>query len=739
MGRRHRSNQGTREECITPESVYARGKSATWLCRAMEAGLVSLDSNFFDCLDWSMRGLKRLLLAVIEAAKSLPKTRAHSAACKAARNMLQIRDHRLGSAFEELITEHPCLTGSIEDAIRRECAAAARLGKTGSPQYRQAVPRLSRVFGISQEAGAVCEFVFFLERFRPVENYFEDHLDIHRYPRQRLFARLLGLTHVQALTCVKELTACGLLNKDGHNDHFRLQDGIAAFWDEASTDPGVLFCRPLKGNALHLQDFSVPKADVEHARALLEKEDKAPVHILLYGPPGTGKTSFAHSLAQACGMKAWSVTSRKNDDDDDRRASLTACLHMAARHKGGAFVLVDEAERLLDTDMYFGRQTKDKAWLNSLLEQPGKRVIWITNNIGHIDQAVRRRFTFSIRFEELGRRERLTIWRQIAARHRVESRLPEDRLQQLINEYPVAPAVIENAVTQAKRLHRKEKSFADAVECALRAYVTLRRDGDKVRAKVQAVDDFSLDGVCLEGSAHALLDQCRRVDSAMREAETLRPGCATMLFYGPPGTGKTALARYIAKELDRECIVKRASDLLSMWVGESEKQVADAFMRAEREGAILVIDEADSFLYSRDMAQRSWESTLVNEFLTCLEECRAFCICTTNRRENLDAAAMRRFSHKVAFGYAKPEQVQALYAGLLHPLCAVPLPPELENELLQMRSLTPGDFHAVRSQYASFFGHEEAPTHQRLIAALKREQRLKVEQGIRHIGFGADA
>ena len=111
----------------------------------------------------------------------------------------------------------------------------------------------------------------------------------------------------------------------------------------------------------------------------------------------------------------------------------------------------------------------------------------------------------------------------------------------------------------------------------------------------------------------------------MREMNLPRPGLGTMLFYGPSGTGKTALARYIAKELGRECLLKRASDLLNPYLGMSEQNVAEAFREAERDGAVLVIDEADTFLFSRDTAQRSWETSLVNEFLTALEECRSFC------------------------------------------------------------------------------------------------------------------
>ena len=211
-----------------------------------------------------------------------------------------------------------------------------------------------------------------------------------------------------------------------------------------------------------------------------------------------------------------------------------------------------------------------------------------------------------------------------------------------------------------------------------------------------------------------MLDKCRRADAVYVANGALRRGCGTMLFYGPPGTGKTALARYIAHEIGRECVVKRASDLLSPLVGEAEQNVAEAFRRTEAEGAVLVIDEADTFLYSRETAQRSWESSLVNEFLTALEECRGFCICTTNRMETMDAAAMRRFPFKVRFTYAGAEQAMALYSALLAPLA-------------------PGDFHAVRSQY--WLAERGEVSHEELVRALRREQDMKRDHEERKVGF----
>jgi SpoVK/Ycf46/Vps4 family AAA+-type ATPase len=265
------------------------------------------------------------------------------------------------------------------------------------------------------------------------------------------------------------------------------------------------------------------------------------------------------------------------------------------------------------------------------------------------------------------------------------------------------------------------------------AYETLQRNGARPRKKISVAPHYDPKGVSLEGSVDALEGKLTRVDRMLRSGSELNAGACTMLFYGPPGTGKTALARYLADRLDRECKVVRASDLLGPYVGMTEANIAEAFRDAERDAAVLVIDEADSFLFPREMASHSWETTQVNEFLTALEECRGFCICTTNRRENMDQAVMRRFSHKVAFTYARQEQVKALYETLLAPLASGQLPEKLETELLTMRRLTPGDFHAVRSQM--LFDDERGVTHQVLLQGLRREQELKLDSDRRGLGF----
>ncbi len=719
-------------DVTSPETAYARGKTAGWLLKILEQN-VRLESNFFECLQWVTGDLRRPLQAIMGETQKPTGKSGIVAARRAIQKALPLQQNRLASELEDLFEEHPCLKGFIIDAVQRECAAIQDLYGNSIAPYSTALKRLKQTFGLHKDCLVLCEFVFINQNFSAVEEYFEDCLQVHKYGNQRMLAHMLDMKPARLQACLSGLFKYGLFDS-GYGNRFCLKDYLLPFWDTDYSDTNSLFTRPLSGKSLPLGAYHVPAEDAAHVRKLLEQDSPAAVHILLYGSPGTGKSSFAHSLAQSCGVKAWAVTSQDSDDDGGRNASLTASLHMAAKHKG-AFVLVDEAERLLDTDRHFGRQTKDKAWLNDFLERPGQRIIWISNQVEHIDPAVRRRFSFSIHFEKLGVKERMNIWRQILTKHRLSKRVNDGQINMLAQNYPVEAAGINSAVSQAKSLYKEKSEFVAAIERVLRSQVTLQRDGKKQRIKPQAVSDFTLDGVNLEGSPARLLDTCHRVDAAMREGTAVRPGCGTMLFYGPPGTGKTALARYIAKELDRECVVKRASDLLSPYVGVAEQQVAEAFREAESVGAVLVIDEADTFLYSRDTAQRSWESSLVNEFLTALEECRCFCVCTSNRRGKLDAAAMRRFSHKIAFAYAGQEQVLALYNRLLAHICAAPLSPELEKSLVRLDRLTPGDFHAVRSQYDPLFIDVSKVSHTVLIDALMKEQALKTEQTTRHIGF----
>lgn len=80
----------------------------------------------------------------------------------------------------------------------------------------------------------------------------------------------------------------------------------------------------------------------------------------------------------------------------------------------------------------------------------------------------------------------------------------------------------------------------------------------------------------------------------------------------------------------------------------------------------MVIDEIDGLIFDRSNAKAQWQISQVNEFLTHLEECKGFVICTTNYIDKLDRAVLRRFSTKIEFTYANEKQKLALFETELY-------------------------------------------------------------------------
>ena len=186
-------------------------------------------------------------------------------------------------------------------------------------------------------------------------------------------------------------------------------------------------------------------------------------------------------------------------------------------------------------------------------------------------------------------------------------------------------------------------------------------------------------------------------------------GC--MLFHGAPGTGKSALAREIARRNGRPVVIRTASQLISKYLGESEKLLAAAFAEATAEQAVLILDEADSFLWSRKHAQRSFETSQVNEMLVQIERMQGWLVCTTNFVDGLDEAALRRFSIKVCFSPPSPEQRLEIAKAAADAL-GLPWRPEdepaIRAHLLRAEGLTPGDVSAVVERVQLVGGIDDA-------------------------------
>jgi SpoVK/Ycf46/Vps4 family AAA+-type ATPase len=282
------------------------------------------------------------------------------------------------------------------------------------------------------------------------------------------------------------------------------------------------------------------------------------------------------------------------------------------------------------------------------------------------------------------------------------------------------PAVVERAakVIEAAKSKQPELHFEKALERILGNTLEAMGLSRTPKNAVQCVTDYRLD---------ILNTDCNITDVC----EGLREhGEGRLCLYGAPGTGKSAFGRYLAEELDRPLMVRRASDILSPYVGVAEKNMAKMFRDASEDNAVLLLDEADTFLRDRNGATRSWEVSEVNEMLTQMESFAGIFIASTNLMGSLDAAALRRFDMKVKFDYLKPAQAWQLFEDTAAKF-NIELTEIDQAALEKLRLLTPGDFANVvrQSRLRKILSATD------LIERLSAECKVKPEGMKQAIGF----
>ena len=619
------------------------------------------------------------------------------------------------------------------DALAKRDKSLAYAGKS---EMEKKLDALAKMFALSSTEKTFAVLFYINAVWEIAESYFVDHLRC-----QDIFGRRYLKVMLQISDSELNRIFSGTLARIGFfefsNHSFNLNDDYVEFFQKPLND--VLKKKDFvcfTGRTIPLENHLIDPGVTENILNLLKIKRASSNHILLYGPPGTGKTSYALGLVTKLKISAYSVLADEWNHTRNRRAAIIACQNMT-NDGDGSLIIIDEADSLLNTQNSWlsEGQVKDKGWLNQLLEEPGVRMIWITNSIEEIESSVLRRFAFSVHFPAFKRRQRFVLWESVLRCHRVRNHFQDNEINKLTVRYPVSVAIINMAVTKALETSSADRSdFKETMMMNLDAHLKLQNGGERPKTIDRIEDNYSIDGLNIEGNLPVIMKQVDTFDRRLREPNNRSVRNFNILFYGPPGTGKSELARYIAKRLDRELMVKRASDIVTPHVGETEQNISLIFSQAEAMESVLVIDEADSFLFSRERAVRSWEISHTNEFLTQMERFRGILICTTNRFADLDAASIRRFNHKIGFRFLKPEDNIIFYKKLLSGLSSVTMGKAQENMLLRIHDLTPGDFRIVRDRFAIM--EEKSVTHEQMIQALVEEERIKIaKDGIHPIGF----
>ena len=502
----------------------------------------------------------------------------------------------------------------------------------------------------------------------------------------------------------------------------------------------AVFTRPSAKSGLTLDDFAFVAEDARVLRSLLRNaiERKEPgVNVLLYGPPGTGKTELAKVVAQAAGLELFEVEYADRDGNSlsgrDRYRSLQIA-QVFLKGSAQAALLFDEVEDVFPPISSEAAQmmaraeqvvapptgsVSGKAWVNQILESNPVPTLWVTNRIEQIDPAFRRRFAYHLELKSPppGAREGLVrkTLEGVAVSPAFVARLTERK--------GLTPAQIRTAVRFAGLASGEGVQAEDLIERQLRnADQALGTRGADAAAR-PCVTTYDL----------AMLNVESRFEVPRIVAALKARGHGTLCFYGAPGTGKTALAEHIARSLDRPLLVKQASDLMSKFVGETEQNMAAMFREAEAEQAVLLLDEADSFLQDRRGAQRTYEVTEVNEMLQGMERFPGIFICTTNLMDRIDQAALRRFAFKIRFKPLTAAQREKMFVTEALGGDASRLAPDAVARLAKLDQLCPGDFAAVKRQ-AEILAAQLAP--EEFLEQLEAEHRIKPEvREARSMGF----
>ena len=409
--------------------------------------------------------------------------------------------------------------------------------------------------------------------------------------------------------------------------------------------------------------------------------------ILLYGPPGCGKTLLAKVLASESEANMFPINGPEimNKYYGETEAKLRD-IFKEAKDNSPSIIFIDEIDAIAPKreEAYGDVEKRVVAQILALMDGLNDRgnviVLGATNRPDSVDPALRRPGRFDREFEisvpnEDGRLEILEIHsrgmpigddvdlKELSLELHgytgadIKSLCREAALKSIRRYLPEIDLETERISSEV--LQSMQIKLIDFYEAMQEVIPTAMREVYVERSKVWWHDVGGLDEV-----KKSLTDN---LITAMKEPNKftkmgIRPPKGA-LIYGPPGCGKTLLARALATETGANMILVRGPEVLSKWMGESEKAIREIFRKAKASSPCVVIfDEIDSLAKNRTGEGTSGENIL-SQILTEIEEgssSRVVVIGITNRPDILDSSLLRTGRLDLALYIAPPDEKSRL-------------------------------------------------------------------------------
>ncbi|MCX2716953.1 ATP-binding protein [Helicobacter sp. MIT 21-1697] len=509
------------------------------------------------------------------------------------------------------------------------------------------------------------------------------------------------------------------LEKDNYTG-FEISDFAKEFFEKPLTKRNVLhnITSLVKPTKLHLADFDFMQEDITLLLNYFKKAKNPSIY--LYGSPGVGKNEIASLLAKTLQKELFKIS--KSLDEKQYKSSNIQRFILAQNllNSKNHIVLFDECEDIFADYSWrhfsHNADSLQKGLLNEMIESIKVPSIFLSNSCD-IDPALLRRFGIVLEIKIPPKQKQIQLIESTLKTHKCQL---DSKLIEKMAQNNLSTGILLNALKAAKTAPKNK-----AEQSALKVINEHLKLQDKKEIVLQKSNELPYD----MGLINADID-VKKISEGIKNAQ-----CgARILLYGAPGSGKSEYTKALAKELKKDIICKKGSDLLSMWVGGTEKNIAQAFREAREQKAILVFDEVDSFLQDRSDAQRSWEITQVNEMLTQMESFEGIFLATTNFLDTLDTASIRRFDMKISFkslDVVRLEKAFLMYAHYLGLNDTQEFVKTHRQDFARLSNICFGDF-ALIVREARF----NPPSHcEMLLERLYAESALKDSQKSKRMGF----
>lgn len=607
------------------------------------------------------------------------------------------------------------------------------------PFVRKNLALLQECFGLSE---IETNILYIIGLFDKMSRYYDDKLDYLEFCLLLASVLQTSPTKIQKLLMADmPLRKFDFIDDRHRSGEFELESFTERLMQEPFSKQEMMkrIARIYPKSTLEIADFSYMKSDLD---MLLNycKNAKNP-SVFLYGRAGVGKNEIAALIAKELDKDLWEIHNIDTQGvmREDRLGQFIRAQAMLKADK--SVILLDECEEFFPSlSPKYNEDKPSKNTLNKMLESVKLPSIFLSNS-ANIDPAFLRRFDIVLEIHAPPKEKKEELIQKSLKSQKIHldskiiSQISESSLSQgvLLSACKVAKTLAKHKLSSVEKKDskdrgRKNKIITDSLIQVLNEHLKLQGQ-PTIATKVPQALPYNMSLINASVDMQSLCERIKRVCGARDSKESATADSTQgirILAYGMAGSGKSEFAKALAKELNKPIMLKRASDLLSMWLGGSEKNIAAAFSEAEKQGAILVLDEVDSFLQDRSGAQRSWEVSQVNEMLTQMESFEGIFIATTNFMDTLDRASIRRFDMKVEFkplDCARLKQAFSLYAKHLgiSDYAVFLESTSAKRALEKLENICFGDF-ALIARGAAFAPLESA---QELLEKLQEEARLK--------------